>query len=77
MFRLPAFTRPYTWSLEPHVSTFAEDVSWTNKDMDPVSQHRQTWTTLNYVTFWMSCSFNATVWQLGSSMLAIGLSWYG
>jgi len=44
--------------------------------MDPVPPHKQTWTTLNYVTFWISCSVNGTVWQLGSSMLAIGLSWY-
>ena len=76
MFCLPAFACPYTWSLEPEVSTFAENSSWTNKDMDPVPPHKQTWTTFNYVTFWISCSVNATVWQLGSSMLAIGLSWY-
>jgi cytosine/uracil/thiamine/allantoin permease len=76
MLCLPAFACPNTWSLEPEVSTFAENSSWTNKDMDPVPVHKQTWTTLNYVTFWISCSVNATVWQLGSSMLAIGLSWY-
>ena len=76
MFRLPAFACSYAWSLEPDVSTFAENGSWTNEDMDPVPPHMQTWTTLNYVTFWISCSFNGTVWQLGSSMLAIGLSWY-
>ena len=76
MLCLPAFACPNTWSLEPEVSTFAENSSWTNKDMDPVPVHKQTWTTLNFVTFWISCSVNATVWQLGSSMLAIGLSWY-
>ncbi|KAI0281859.1 cytosine-purine permease [Russula aff. rugulosa BPL654] len=75
MLCLPAFACPNTWSLEPEVSTFAENSSWTNKDMDPVPVHKQTWTTLNFVTFWISCSVNATVWQLGSSMLAIGLSW--
>jgi nucleobase:cation symporter-1, NCS1 family len=75
-FRLPVSACPFTWSLEPEVSTFAENSSWSNKDMDPVAPHEQTWTTINYVTFWISCSVNVTVWQLGSSMLAIGLSWY-
>jgi len=44
--------------------------------MDPVPPDKQTWTTLNYVTFWISCSLNLTACQLGSSMLAVGLSWY-
>jgi hypothetical protein len=76
-FRLPVIGRPSTWILEPETSTFAENSAWSNKDMDPVPPHKQTWTTLNYVTFWISCAANVTVWQFGSSMLAVGLSWYG
>jgi NCS1 family nucleobase:cation symporter-1 len=71
----PEFLRPSTWILEPETSTFAENSSWSNEDMDPVPPQKRTWTMLNYVTFWISCAANATVWQLASSMLAIGLSW--
>lgn len=72
---LLTFARPSTWILEPEASTFAENNSWSNKDMDPVPPRERTWTMLNYVTFWVSCAVNISVWQLASSMLAIGLSW--
>ena len=72
---LLTFTRPSSWILEPEASTFAENSSWSNKDMDPVPPRERTWTMLNYVTFWISCAVNISVWQLASSMLAIGLSW--
>ena len=74
--QLQKFAHPSEWILEPEASTFAENSSWSNKDVDPVPPHMRTWTMLNYVTFWISCVVNVTVWQLGSSMLAIGLSWY-
>ena len=74
-FRLPAIARSATWILEPEASTFAENSAWSNKDMDPVPPHERTWTMLVFVTFWISCGANVTTWQLGSSMLAIGLSW--
>jgi len=77
LFRPPAIFRPSTWILEPETSTLAENSAWSNKDMDPVPPHMRTWTALNYATFWISCAANVTVWQLASSMLAIGLSWYG
>lgn len=73
---LRSLTRSSAWVIEPEASTFAENSSWSNKDMDPVPPHKRTWTTFNYVTFWISCAVNITTWQLGSSMLVIGLSWY-
>jgi hypothetical protein len=73
---LRSLTRSSTWILEPEASTFAESSSWSNKDMDPVPPHKRTWTMFNYVTFWISCAVSVTTWQLGSSMLAVGLSWY-
>lgn len=36
---------------------------------------QRTWTTFNYIAYWVSDAWNAAVWQLASSMLAIGLSW--
>lgn len=74
--RLRSLTRLSSWTLEPEASTFAENSSWSNKDMDPVPPPKRTWTMLNYITFWISCAVSVTTWQLGSSMLAIGLSWY-
>lgn len=73
--RLLALIRPSTWRLEPE-ATFASNSAWSNQDMDPVPPHLQTWTTLNYTTFWISCFVNVTVWELASSMIAVGLSWY-
>jgi len=75
MSHLRAFASPSAWILEPETSTYAENTAWSNKDMDPVPPQKQTWTMLNYVTFWISCAANVSTWQLGSSMLAIGLSW--
>lgn len=63
------------WALEPEASTFAPSSRWSNKDMDPVPPLRRTWTTWNYIAYWISDAANAAVWELASSMLAIGLSW--
>ena len=43
--------------------------------MDPVPPEKRTWTAWNYVAYWISDATNAAIWQLASSMLAIGLSW--
>ncbi|KAI9512129.1 NCS1 nucleoside transporter family [Russula earlei] len=67
--------RPSAWMLEPEPSTFAPSSAWSNKDMDPVPPHMRTWTTFNYVTYWISDATNPASWALASSMLAVGLSW--
>ena len=43
--------------------------------MDPVLPENRTWTTWDYIAYWVSDATNAAVWQLASSMLAVGLSW--
>ncbi|KAF7374888.1 hypothetical protein MSAN_00374900 [Mycena sanguinolenta] len=63
------------WALEPEVSTVAPSSKWTNKDMDPVPEHLRTWTTWNYIAYWISDSTNTASWELASSMIAVGLSW--
>ncbi|KAF9219354.1 hypothetical protein BS17DRAFT_717783 [Gyrodon lividus] len=62
------------WALEPDETTFARH-GWSNEDMDPVPPRLRTWTACNYVTYWLSTGINIGVWQLGSSILALGLSW--
>jgi NCS1 family nucleobase:cation symporter-1 len=71
------FVHPSAWRLEPEPSTFAPSGAWSNKDMDPVPLNMRTWTTFNYITYWISDAANAATWALASSMLAVGLSWYG
>jgi len=44
--------------------------------MDPVPPSQRTWSTWNYVAYWLSDAANVPVYELASSMLAIGLSWY-
>lgn len=64
------------WALQPEPSTFAPSSNLSNKDMDPVPEQLRTWTTINYIFYWISDGFNVAAWELASSMIAIGLSWY-
>ena len=70
-----AYMRPETWALKPGPSTFAPTSRWSNKDMDPVEPKDRTWSSFNYVAYWISDATNSAVWELASSMLAVGLSW--
>ncbi|KAJ3503587.1 hypothetical protein NLJ89_g8364 [Agrocybe chaxingu] len=67
--------KPATWALQKHVSKFGPSSRWSNKDMDPVPPEERTWSTWDYCAYWISDATNAAVWQLASSMLAVGLSW--
>lgn len=64
------------WALnEGHISKFGPSSRWSNKDMDPVPPEKRTWRTWDFIAYWISDATNAAVWQLASSMLAVGLSW--
>ena len=63
------------WSLVRQASIYGPSARWSNEDMDPVPPEKRTWTTWNYVAYWISDATNAATWQLASSMLTIGLSW--
>ena len=67
LLRLSAWALPSTTNFAP---------GWSNSDMDPVPPHLRTWTTWNYVAYWISDATNVATWQLASSMLAVGLTWY-
>ncbi|KAJ3529036.1 hypothetical protein NM688_g7911 [Phlebia brevispora] len=68
------YMRLSTWALEPAPSTFAPTSKWSNKDMDPVPPNLRTWQTYNYIAYWISDALNPALFELASSMLAIGLS---
>ena len=74
--KFSTYLRPSYWALEPEPSTHAPSNKWSNKDMDPVPPSQRTWSTWNYVAYWLSDAANVPVYELASSMLAIGLSWY-
>ena len=74
--KFSTYFRPSYWALEPDPSTYAPSSKWSNKDMDPVPPRHRTWSTWNYVAYWLSDAANVPVYELSSSMLAIGLSWY-
>jgi nucleobase:cation symporter-1, NCS1 family len=43
--------------------------------MDPVPPQQRTWSSWNYIAYWISDATNVAVWELASSMIAVGLSW--
>ena len=75
MSGLAQYFRPSAWVLEPAPSKLGPSSRWSNKDMDPVPPKLRTWTTFNYVAYWISDAANVPAWELASSMLAVGLSW--
>ncbi|KIJ07259.1 hypothetical protein PAXINDRAFT_121160 [Paxillus involutus ATCC 200175] len=63
------------WELDLEKTTFASGKGWSNKDMDPVPPRLRTWSALLQVSYWFSDASNIAVWEVPSSMLAIGVSW--
>ena len=72
----PRLLRPSAWRLTPDPSTVAPSSAWSNRDMDPVPLHARTWGALHYAAFWVSDGANPATWEMASSLLAVGLSWY-
>ncbi|KAG8946456.1 hypothetical protein FRC04_011632 [Tulasnella sp. 424] len=73
--RVSKLTQPSSWVLEPEAATFAPNNKWSNKDMDVVPPHLRTWSSWDFVAYWLSDAANVATWNMASSMLAIGLSW--
>ncbi|TVY85419.1 putative permease [Lachnellula suecica] len=61
--------------LQVNESRMAPGTKWSNKDLDPVEPEYRTWRTYNFVTYWISDAFAVSNWRIGSSLIAIGLSW--
>ncbi|GAB7350406.1 hypothetical protein MBLNU459_g1022t1 [Dothideomycetes sp. NU459] len=47
-----------------------------NEDLKPVEPARRTWSSINFVAFWISDSFNINTWMISSSNIVDGLSWW-
>ncbi|KAJ7487789.1 allantoin transport [Mycena latifolia] len=47
---------------------------WYNKDLVPASIEMRKWRMHTYVFFWWASSFNQAEWSIGSSLIAVGLT---
>ncbi|RMJ04703.1 hypothetical protein BHE90_004111 [Fusarium euwallaceae] len=61
--------------LPKQATSFAPEGTWTNIDLDVTPLERRTWTTLSILGYWLSDILSAQSWQIGASILAIGLTW--
>lgn len=68
------FTAKY-WEVEQEDVSFAPNNRWSNKDMDPTPPEQREWTTLSFISLWVSDAFNPATWDMASASIALGLSW--
>ena len=68
--------RPSYRALELELWDYAPSRKRSNRVMNPVPPRHRTWSAWNYVAYWISDAANVSVYELASSMLAIGLSLY-
>lgn len=47
-----------------------------NEDLKPVEPERRAWGWTNFVAFWISDAFNINTWQIASSGIQMGMSWW-
>lgn len=53
-----------------------KDLYLQNEDLLPVEPERRQWGWINFVTFWIADSFNINTWQIASTGVVAGLSWW-
>ncbi|KAI9739697.1 MAG: hypothetical protein M1834_006416 [Cirrosporium novae-zelandiae] len=53
-----------------------ERTIWKNEDLDLTPPKDWTWAWYDFAAFWWSYGFSIGVWSLGSSMIALGLTWW-
>jgi NCS1 family nucleobase:cation symporter-1 len=64
------------WVLEKQESSWAPAGTWSNIDMDVTPVERRTWTSWTIFGYWFSDIISIQSWQTGSTILALGLTWY-
>lgn len=63
------------WVLPKQPTSFAPEGTWTNVDLDVTPPERRIWTAWSVLGYWVSDILSAQSWQIGASVLAIGLTW--
>ncbi|KZT63185.1 NCS1 nucleoside transporter family [Daedalea quercina L-15889] len=76
-----AYLKNLVRKLEVEQVDASEELSYTegflkNEDLWPVPPARRTWGMWNYVSFWITDGFNMNTWEIASSMIDAGLSWW-
>lgn len=64
------------WVLEKQDSSWAPAGTWSNVDLDVTPVDRRTWTSWTIFGYWFSDIISIQSWQTGSTILAVGLTWY-
>ena len=64
------------WVLPKQESSWAPPGTWTNLDLDVTPLARRTWTSLTILGYWISDIISIQSWETGSTILAVGLTWY-
>lgn len=64
------------WVLPKQESSWAPAGTWTNIDLDVTPPARRTWTSLTILGYWVSDVISMQSWETGSTILALGLTWY-
>ncbi|KIW87928.1 uncharacterized protein Z519_11513 [Cladophialophora bantiana CBS 173.52] len=67
--KLPNF-RPHSF----HLRLQGESSIWINDDIRPLPPSRRLWDTWAYISFWAINQIALSNWQLGASLIAVGLS---
>ncbi|EEP81449.1 predicted protein [Uncinocarpus reesii 1704] len=49
---------------------------WVNNDIKPIEAERRTWTTWTFTNYWILVNSNISTYMTGSSLVALGLSWW-
>ncbi|KAJ9143745.1 Nucleobase cation symporter-1, NCS1 [Pleurostoma richardsiae] len=63
------------WVLPKQSTSFAPDGTWTNIDLDVTPPERRVWNAASVFGYWLSDILSAQSWEIGASILAIGLTW--
>ncbi|CZR50332.1 related to uracil permease [Phialocephala subalpina] len=63
------------WVLPKQQTSFAPDGTWTNIDLDVTPIERRAWKASSILGYWLSDILSAQSWEIGASVLAIGLTW--
>ncbi|KAM0746563.1 uridine permease-like protein Fui1 [Meredithblackwellia eburnea MCA 4105] len=64
------------WEIPKTDSAFAPDGVWSNADMEPTPPEKWTWTTLTFITYWMSDLVHGSTWTAIASLFSLGLVWW-
>ncbi|EER25466.1 NCS1 nucleoside transporter family protein [Coccidioides posadasii C735 delta SOWgp] len=49
---------------------------WINNDIKPIESERRTWSSWTFTNYWILVNSNISTYMTGSSLIALGLSWW-